>query len=87
MKRARGKGTVGCGAGLSPPEHVCEVLRDIQWETNCSTLTLQKVLDALHGRLGKAVQQCKAHADGLPTKAYAADKKMTKTVCVISLIK
>ena len=82
MKRARGKGEASCDAdGLSPSERVCSLLRDVQWKTNCSTLTLQFLLDALRGRLGEAIKQCHA-SGGLPLKVTAADKKMTSTVCI-----
>ena len=66
--------------GLSPPELVCSLLRDIQWETNCSTLSLQRFLDSLRGRVGEAVKQCKASGLELPRSVKFADKKMKNTV-------
>ena len=82
-KRARGKGEASADAdGLSPPERVCSLLRDVQWKTNCSTLTLQTLLDAFRGRLGEAVKQCHTSGAGLPLKVTAADKKMKSTVCI-----
>ena len=68
--------------GLSPPERVCSVLRDIQWLSNCSTLALQKVLDSLHDKLGEAVRQCKIRGYKLPLLVTSADKKMRSTVCL-----
>ena len=68
--------------GLSPAERVCAVLRDVQWQTNCSTQTLQRVLDSIHGELGEALKQCKISSVGLPRKVDSADKKMRSTVCL-----
>ena len=68
---------------LSPAERVCEVLRDIQWETNCSTLTLQSVLNSLRtGKLGKALRQCEKSGEGLPRTVKSVDQKMRDTVCL-----
>ena len=71
--------------GLSPPERVCSLLRDIQWETNCSTLSLQRFLDSLRGRVGEAVRQCKASGLELPRSVKYADKKMKNTVTFIQV--
>lgn len=47
----------------------------MQWDTNCSTQTIQKFLDALReGKLGSIVRKGAA----LPTKVTSADKKMQK---------
>ena len=69
--------------GLSPPEHICSLLRDIQWKTNCSTLTLQCLLDSLRGNLGHAIKDCNDKGFELPRLVDAADKKMSDTVCLI----
>lgn len=69
--------------GLSPPERVCSLLRDLQWKTNCSTLTLKSLLDSLQGRLGHAIKECKAKGFALPRSVEAADKKMRGTVCLM----
>jgi len=61
---------------LSLREQVCEELRQIQWQTNCSTLTLQCFLKSLRGKLGRLVKEC----DELPPTAEFADKKMQKMV-------
>ena len=46
----------------------------MQWETNCSTKTLQKFLDALRcGKLGSILRK---RGFKLPTSVTAADKKM-----------
>ena len=76
MKRARAKKETNIADGLSPPERVCSLLRDIQWETNCSTLSLQRVLDGLRGELGHAVKECQDKGYALPQSIEAADKKM-----------
>ena len=81
MKRARRK-IVQKNDGLSPQERVCAVLRDIQWKTNCSTQTLQTVLDSLRDKLGDAVRQCETAGAGLPRDVKSADKKMRGTVCL-----
>ena len=84
MKRRRGKKVVSYDEdtdGLSPPERICSLLRAVQWETNCSTLTLQNILDSLHGRLGEAIRQCKTSGCDLPRSAKSADRKMQDTVC------
>ena len=69
------------GDDLSPTERVCALLRGIQWETNCSTLTLQRFLDSLRGNIGQAVNQCKTLGLELPRSVKSADKKMKDTVC------
>jgi hypothetical protein len=47
----------------------------LQWETNCSTLTLQKFLNALaDGRLGRLVRKHKGNE--MPKRVKCADKKM-----------
>ena len=61
---------------FSKADQVCEELRAIQWETNCSTQTLQRVLDSLRGNLGALV---KSGID-LPRQAKQADKKMQNMV-------
>ena len=81
-KRARGRRNDDGGDGLSPQERICSLLRDIQWKTNCSTLSLQCFLDALRGRLGEAVKQCEDSGAELPRSAKAADKIMQDTVCL-----
>ena len=62
MKRTcrRAKETDKEHDGLTPPERVCSILRDIQWETNCSSLSVQRLLDSLRGRLGESMTQCQA---------------------------
>ena len=74
------------GDGLSPSERVCAILRDIQWQTNCSTLSLQSFLDSLHGKLGEAVRQCKISGTGLPRSVKSADRKMRLTVIVVPIV-
>ena len=61
---------------LTQFETVCEQLREIQWKTNCSTMTLQVLLDALNGKLGALVKSC----DELPRKPTQADKKIQSMV-------
>ena len=61
---------------------VCEELRDLQWTTNCSNLTLQTFLNSLRGNLGRLVREL----DELPTDVTYADKKMQTMVCNFSLI-
>ena len=68
---------------LSHAEHICALLCDIQWKTNCSTLTLQSVLDSLRGKLGDAVRKCKISGTQLPRSVKYADKKMRETVCLL----
>ena len=84
MKRRR-RGKASYDDGLSPPERVCSLLREIQWETNCSTLTLQKILDTLRGKLGETIEQCKTDGYEIPRSAKAADKKMETTVGCFTL--
>ena len=48
-------------------------LNCLQWETNCSTLTIQKFLDSLRdGKLGNIVRK----GTKLPKSVTSADKKM-----------
>lgn len=79
MKRARRK-NIEDADGLSPPERVCSLLRDIQWETNCSTLSLQRVLDGLRGKLGHALKECEEKGFALPRSVEHADQKMRDAV-------
>ena len=67
---------------LTQFERVCEHLREIQWKTNCSTMTLQVLLDALHGKLGALVKSC----DELPRKATEADTKMQNMVIIRNFV-
>ena len=75
-KRSRQTVQKNSDGDLTQFERVCEHLREIQWKTNCSTMTLQVLLDALHGKLGALVKSC----DELPKKATHADKKMQRMV-------
>ena len=62
---------------LTKVDRVFEELRQIQWQTNCSSQTLQVFLDALVGNLGRLVSE----TDGdLPAKVTYADKKMQQMV-------
>ena len=81
MKRRRRK-IVQEEDGLSPTERVCALLRDAQWKTNCSTQTLQSILDSLHGKLGEAIRQCEISGAELPRNVKSADKKMRDAVCL-----
>ena len=63
---------------LTQSDKVCEELRQIQWKTNCSTKTLQCILDSLQGNLGSLV---KAGVD-LPRKVTNSDKKMQDLVTI-----
>ena len=90
MKRRYGKKKANYGKethadGLSPPERVCSLLRDVQWKTNCSTMSLQSILDALGGELGEAIRQCKVSGFELPRSVKSADQKMRDTVCLCEL--
>lgn len=80
-RRRRRTGTreneVGDDDGLSKMERVCEELRKIQWQTNCSTKALQQFLNALRGKLGEYVKE----VDQLPASVKFADKKMEQMVC------
>ena len=71
--------------GLSPAERVCALLRDVQWQTNCSTKTLQSVLDSLHGKLGEAIyENAKSRAQDFPEISNAQTAKCgTRYVCVV----
>ena len=60
---------------LSNCDQVCEELRELQWKSNCSTQTLQLILDALRGKLGRLVKE-----GDLPTKATSGDKTMQEMV-------
>ena len=61
---------------LTEIERVCEELREIQWKTNCSTLTLQHFLQSLRGNLGNLVR----NGGKLPRNVNQADKKMQRMV-------
>ena len=71
---------------LTSVQSIFEELRQIQWETNCSTMTLQKFLNALRGRLGRLVKE----SDELPGSIKHADKLMQSMVrlifCVFLLV-
>ena len=64
---------------LTKEESVFEQLRDIQWQTNCSSGTLSVFLTALRGKLGRLVREI----DDLPGTVKYADKKMQRMVCLI----
>ena len=81
MKRRRAK-VIEEDDGLSPAERVCALLRDVQWKSNCSTQTLQNVLDSLRGKLGQAIIECQSSKEGLPRNIESADQKMRHTVCL-----
>ena len=81
MKRRRAK-VIDEDDGLSPAERVCALLRDVQWKSNCSTQTLQNVLDSLRGKLGQAIIECQSSKEGLPRNIESADQKMRHTVCL-----
>ena len=85
MKRRRRK-IVQEEDGLSPAERVCALLRDVQWKCNCSTKTLQSLLDSLHGKLGEAIRQCESAGAGLPRNVKYADNKMRDAVCLCCLM-
>ena len=72
---------VGEPGYLNKCEQVCEQLRELQWRTNCSTKTLQCLLDSLRGKLGRLVKE----SDDLPRKPTCADKKMQKMVRIIPI--
>ena len=82
MKRARPDKNACKDDGLSATERVCSLLREIQWHTNCSTITLQRLLDSLRGRLGESIKECETSGCDLPRQAHAADKKMDAMVSV-----
>ena len=72
-KRCRKVKSVDDG-DLTQFERVCEILREVQWKSNCSTMTLQVLLDALNGKLGALVKSC----DELPSNVTHADQKFTR---------
>ena len=59
---------------LSKLERVCEKLRHVQWETNCSTKTLQTFLSALRGKFGDLIRELEP--DELPRTVQQGDEKM-----------
>lgn len=65
---------------LTKTERVLEALREIQWETNCSTKTLQSILTALRGNLGRLVREI--DPEDLPATITKADSKMQSMVFV-----
>jgi len=65
---------------LTNVERVFEELRQIQWQTNCSSATLQIFLTALRGKLGHLVSEI----DDLPASVKHADKKMQHMVCLLN---
>ena len=86
MRRARAKKKANDedADGLSPPQRVCSLLRDIQWQTNCSTLSLQRFLDGLRGELGHAIKECQDKGFALPRSVESADQKMRDAVCLVT---
>jgi hypothetical protein len=64
---------------LTNVERVFEELRQIQWQTNCSSTTLQTFLTALRGKLGRLVSEI----DDLPATVKYGDKKMQSMVCLL----
>ena len=76
-RKRRIEKSVGGETCLTKREQVLEQLRDVQWISNCSTKTLQCILDRLNGKLGELIREC----DELPTKVSSADAKMQKMVC------
>ena len=74
-KRCRKVESVDDG-DLTQFERVCEILREVQWKSNCSTMTLQVLLDALNGKLGALVKSC----DELPSNVTHADQKIHEMV-------
>ena len=72
-KRCRKVKSVDDG-DLTQFERVCEILREVQWKSNCSTMTLQVLLDALNGKLGALVKSC----DELLSNVTHADQKFTR---------
>lgn len=63
---------------LSNLERVCEELRHVQWETNCSTKTLETLLSALRGKFGDLIREL--DPDELPRTVQQADEKMQSMV-------
>ena len=85
QKRSRVVATAAIAASdvLTRTERVCEALREIQWLSNCSTQTLQYVLDSLsHGKLGTLIKE----GVELPRKVTHGDKKMQSTVGIFILL-
>ena len=64
---------------LTKVERVFEELRQIQWQTNCSSKTLQTFLDALRGNLGRMVREID---EEIPGSVKYADSKMQKMVII-----
>ena len=69
---------------LTKAERVLEALREIQWETNCSTKTLQSILTALRGNLGSLVREI--DPEDLPATITSADSKMQSMVVFVKLL-
>lgn len=69
---------------LSKLERVCEELRHLQWQTNCSTQTLQTFLSALRGKFGDLIRDLEP--DELPRTVQEGDDKMQSMVrfCLLS---
>lgn len=67
---------------LTKLERVCEELRDLQWQTNCSSKTLQTLLDALRGKLGRLIKE----SGDLPSTVTHADKKMQRLLLICLLM-
>ena len=64
--------------GYTDMERVCILLRDLQWQTNCSSKTLEKLLTAIRdGKLGDLIRK----QVELPKHVTYADKKCNKKVC------
>ena len=61
---------------LSKNEKILEQLRHVQWKCNCSTATLQCILDSLNAELGDLIRA----NDDLPKNVKSADKKMQEMV-------
>lgn len=82
MKKRR-RGSVDekhVGDGLSHTQRCASLLRDLQWQTNCSTYVLQTFLDLLNGRLGECLKQCDISGEEVPRSITCADTLMQKTV-------
>lgn len=79
-KRRRGIEREHVDDGLSHTQRVASLLRDLQWQTNCSTLVLQKFLDLLRGKLGACLKQCEISGEEVPRSIKCADKIMQKAV-------
>ena len=61
---------------LTKLEQVCEEFRQIQWQTNCSSKTLETFLSALRGKLGRLIKD----TDALPRNVTQADRRMQNMV-------